>query len=179
VELTDNMVRAIAKQAEAERDRRAKIIHADAEFQASQTLVNAATILGSVPAAMQLRYLNPGGLLPLGNSETIAADDDGFTRVSKSARLYRHETGARARPISLWLPVGEGALSLARAASASPISTSNARAEHFRASMLAHYAPSAMLINAKAESRHPSNVKSRDRTTPGSGAGFCPISPAT
>ena len=57
VELTDNMVRAIAKQAEAERDRRAKIIHAEAEFQASQTLVNAATILSSVPAAMQLRYL--------------------------------------------------------------------------------------------------------------------------
>jgi regulator of protease activity HflC (stomatin/prohibitin superfamily) len=57
VELTDNMVRAIAKQAEAERDRRAKIIHAEAEFQASQTLVNAAQILGSVPAAMQLRYL--------------------------------------------------------------------------------------------------------------------------
>jgi regulator of protease activity HflC (stomatin/prohibitin superfamily) len=57
VELTENMVRAIAKQAEAERDRRAKIIHADAEFQASQTLVNAAKILGSVPAAMQLRYL--------------------------------------------------------------------------------------------------------------------------
>jgi regulator of protease activity HflC (stomatin/prohibitin superfamily) len=57
VELTDNMVRAIAKQAEAERDRRAKIIHAEAEFQASQTLVNAAKILGSIPAAMQLRYL--------------------------------------------------------------------------------------------------------------------------
>ena len=57
VELTDNMVRAIAKQAEAERDRRAKVIHAEAEFQASQTLVNAARILGSVPAAMQLRYL--------------------------------------------------------------------------------------------------------------------------
>lgn len=57
VELTENMVRAIAKQAEAERDRRAKIIHAEAEFQASQTLVNAAQILGSVPAAMQLRYL--------------------------------------------------------------------------------------------------------------------------
>jgi regulator of protease activity HflC (stomatin/prohibitin superfamily) len=51
------MVRAIAKQAEAERDRRAKIIHAEAEFQASQTLVNAAKILSSVPAAMQLRYL--------------------------------------------------------------------------------------------------------------------------
>jgi regulator of protease activity HflC (stomatin/prohibitin superfamily) len=57
VELTENMVRAIAKQAEAERDRRAKIIHAEAEFQASQTLVNAANILSSTPAAMQLRYL--------------------------------------------------------------------------------------------------------------------------
>jgi regulator of protease activity HflC (stomatin/prohibitin superfamily) len=57
VQLTDNMVKAIAKQAEAERDRRAKIIHADAEFQAAQTLTNAATILASVPAAMQLRYL--------------------------------------------------------------------------------------------------------------------------
>ena len=57
VELTENMVRAIAKQAEAERDRRAKLIHAEAEFQASQTLVKAAQILGSIPAAMQLRYL--------------------------------------------------------------------------------------------------------------------------
>jgi regulator of protease activity HflC (stomatin/prohibitin superfamily) len=57
VELTENMVRAIAKQAEAERDRRAKVIHAEAEFQASQTLVNAAKILSSTPAAMQLRYL--------------------------------------------------------------------------------------------------------------------------
>ena len=57
VELTENMVRAIAKQAEAERDRRAKIIHAEAEFQASQTLVNAAQILSTIPAAMQLRYL--------------------------------------------------------------------------------------------------------------------------
>jgi regulator of protease activity HflC (stomatin/prohibitin superfamily) len=57
VQLTENMVKAIAKQAEAERDRRAKVIHADAEFQASQVLTNAATILSSVPAAMQLRYL--------------------------------------------------------------------------------------------------------------------------
>jgi regulator of protease activity HflC (stomatin/prohibitin superfamily) len=57
VELTENMVRAIAKQAEAERDRRAKVIHAEAEFQASQTLLNAAKILATNPAAMQLRYL--------------------------------------------------------------------------------------------------------------------------
>ena len=57
IDLNENMVRAIAKQAEAERDRRAKIIHAEAEFQASQTLVDAAKILSSIPAAMQLRYL--------------------------------------------------------------------------------------------------------------------------
>jgi len=57
IQLTDDMVKAIAKQAEAERDRRAKVIHAEAEFQAAQTLVNAATILASIPAAMQLRYL--------------------------------------------------------------------------------------------------------------------------
>jgi regulator of protease activity HflC (stomatin/prohibitin superfamily) len=57
VALTENMVKAIAKQAEAERDRRAKVIHAEAEFQAAQVLVNAAKILASVPAAMQLRYL--------------------------------------------------------------------------------------------------------------------------
>ncbi len=57
VELTENMIRAIAKQAEAERDRRAKVIHAEAEFQAAQNLVNAAQILATVPAAMQLRYL--------------------------------------------------------------------------------------------------------------------------
>lgn len=57
VQLTENMIRSIAKQAEAERDRRAKVIHAEAEFQAAQTLLNAAKILATNPAAMQLRYL--------------------------------------------------------------------------------------------------------------------------
>jgi regulator of protease activity HflC (stomatin/prohibitin superfamily) len=57
VTLTENMIRSIAKQAEAERDRRAKVIHAEAEFQAAQTLLNAAQILAKDPAAMQLRYL--------------------------------------------------------------------------------------------------------------------------
>jgi regulator of protease activity HflC (stomatin/prohibitin superfamily) len=57
IQLTEDMIKSIAKQAEAERDRRAKVIHAEAEFQAAQTLVNAASILAAVPAAMQLRYL--------------------------------------------------------------------------------------------------------------------------
>jgi regulator of protease activity HflC (stomatin/prohibitin superfamily) len=71
VELTENMIRAIAKQAEAERDRRAKIIHADAEFQAAQTLTNAAEILGSTPAAMQLRYLQTLSEVGGENNSTI------------------------------------------------------------------------------------------------------------
>ncbi|MCL4536668.1 MAG: slipin family protein [Nitrospirae bacterium] len=57
VDLPSEMLRAIAKQAEAERERRAKIIHAEGEFQASQKLADAAKIISSEPATLQLRYL--------------------------------------------------------------------------------------------------------------------------
>jgi regulator of protease activity HflC (stomatin/prohibitin superfamily) len=57
VDLPTEMQRAIAKQAEAERERRAKVIHADGEYQASQKLADAAQIIASQPMAMQLRYL--------------------------------------------------------------------------------------------------------------------------
>jgi regulator of protease activity HflC (stomatin/prohibitin superfamily) len=57
VDLDESMIRAIAAQAEAERTRRAKVIHAEGEFQASQRLSEAAAILSSHPQAMQLRYL--------------------------------------------------------------------------------------------------------------------------
>jgi regulator of protease activity HflC (stomatin/prohibitin superfamily) len=57
VDLNENMIRAIAKQAEAERERRAKIIHAEGEMQASQKLLEAAQILAQQPQALQLRYL--------------------------------------------------------------------------------------------------------------------------
>lgn len=57
VDLPTEMMRAIAKQAEAERERRAKIIHAEGEFQASQKLADAAKIISSEPATLQLRYL--------------------------------------------------------------------------------------------------------------------------
>ncbi len=57
VELPQSMQRAMAAQAAAERDRRAKIIHADGEFQASHKLAEAAAIIGREPAAIQLRYL--------------------------------------------------------------------------------------------------------------------------
>ncbi len=57
VDLDESMIRAIAKQAEAERERRAKIIHADGELQASDKLQQAAKILSQQPQAIQLRYL--------------------------------------------------------------------------------------------------------------------------
>ena len=57
IDLPPEMQRAMAKQAEAERERRAKVIHADGEFQASQKLSEAATIISQDPTALQLRYL--------------------------------------------------------------------------------------------------------------------------
>jgi regulator of protease activity HflC (stomatin/prohibitin superfamily) len=57
VDLPQEMQRAIAKQAEAERERRAKVIHAQGEFEASQRLADAANIISQNPAALQLRYL--------------------------------------------------------------------------------------------------------------------------
>jgi len=57
IDLDESMIRAIAKQAEAERERRAKIIHAQGEMQAAEKLVEAAEILARQPQAIQLRYL--------------------------------------------------------------------------------------------------------------------------
>lgn len=57
VDLPDNMVRAIARQAEAERDRRAKVIHAEGEYQAAGKLTKAADIISTNPQALQLRFL--------------------------------------------------------------------------------------------------------------------------
>ncbi|MET1083916.1 MAG: slipin family protein [Burkholderiales bacterium] len=66
VDLNETMVRAIAKQAEAERERRAKVIHAEGELQASEKLAQAAEVLSRVPSSLQLRYLE--------TLTTIAAD---------------------------------------------------------------------------------------------------------
>jgi regulator of protease activity HflC (stomatin/prohibitin superfamily) len=57
VDLNESMIRAIARQAEAERERRAKVIHAEGELQASKALLEAAQMLAQQPQAMQLRYL--------------------------------------------------------------------------------------------------------------------------
>src|SRR5713101_2626461 len=67
VEIPSSMQRAMARQAEAERERRAKIINAEGEFQASERLKDAAAVIGEQPVALQLRYLQT--LLELGSSQ--------------------------------------------------------------------------------------------------------------
>ena len=72
VDLDESMVRAIAAQAEAERARRAKVIHAEGEFQASQKLAEAAHVLGTESQAIQLRYLQTlTEISSEGNTNTI------------------------------------------------------------------------------------------------------------
>jgi len=71
VDLNDSMVRAIARQAEAERERRAKVIHAEGELQASVKLAEAAEILGRQPQALQLRYLETLTVIAADKNSTI------------------------------------------------------------------------------------------------------------
>ncbi|HHY40014.1 MAG TPA: slipin family protein [Syntrophaceticus sp.] len=71
VELPPNMQRAMAAQAEAERERRAKLIHADGEFQASKTLAEAAEIISKNPATIQLRYLQTLREIAVNQSSTV------------------------------------------------------------------------------------------------------------
>jgi regulator of protease activity HflC (stomatin/prohibitin superfamily) len=71
IDLPPEMQRAMAKQAEAERERRAKVIHAEGEFQASQKLSDAAVIISKDPAALQLRYLQTLSEISTENNSTI------------------------------------------------------------------------------------------------------------
>ncbi|ATH83962.1 slipin family protein [Ectopseudomonas hydrolytica] len=71
VDLDESMVRAIARQAEAERERRAKVIHAEGELQAAEKLMQAAEILGRQSGAMQLRYMQTLGSIASDKSSTI------------------------------------------------------------------------------------------------------------
>ena len=71
VDLNESMIRAIAKQAEAERERRAKIIHAEGELQASEKLLQAAEVMSKNPQALQLRYLQTLNDISNENASTI------------------------------------------------------------------------------------------------------------
>jgi len=71
VDLDESMIRAIARQAEAERERRAKVIHAEGELQASKKLVEAAEVMSAESGAMQLRYLQTLSDMSTKNASTI------------------------------------------------------------------------------------------------------------
>jgi len=71
VDLNDTMIRAIARQAEAERERRAKVIHAEGELQASEKLAQAAEVLSRQPLAIQLRYLETLTVIAADKNSTI------------------------------------------------------------------------------------------------------------
>lgn len=89
VDLNESMIRAIARQAEAERERRAKVIHAEGELQASEKLVEAAQVMSKDPGAMQLRYLSTLSDMSTSNASTIVFPlpmdlISAFTRDKKS-----------------------------------------------------------------------------------------------
>lgn len=86
VDIDETMVRAIAKQAEAERERRAKVIHAEGELQASEKLLAAAEILSARPQAMQLRYLQTLSNIAGDRTNTIV-----FPMPGELMNLMMHE----------------------------------------------------------------------------------------
>jgi regulator of protease activity HflC (stomatin/prohibitin superfamily) len=94
VDLTESMVRAIARQAEAERERRAKIIHAEGELQASEKLYEAAKILSKQPQAIQLRYLETLTVIGADKNTTIVFP----LPMELAAFLQRPQQQAAAQP---------------------------------------------------------------------------------
>jgi len=99
VDLNESMIRAIGRQAEAERERRAKVIHAEGELQASQKLLEAAQVLAESSGAMQLRYLQTLADMSSSNASTIVFPLpiellDTFQRVAKGSAPAPDDTPA-------------------------------------------------------------------------------------
>ena len=90
VDITETMIRAIARQAEAERERRAKVINAEGEQQAAQKLLEAAEILGQRPEAMQLRYLGTLNFIAGDKNSTVVFPFPiEFARLLKTAATQK------------------------------------------------------------------------------------------
>ncbi|UCH48547.1 MAG: slipin family protein [Betaproteobacteria bacterium] len=92
VDINESMIRAIARQAEAERERRAKVIHAEGELQASEKLLQAAQKLSEQPEAMQLRYLQTLAIIAGDKSSTIVFPLP-MDVVAPAMDLLRQKTG--------------------------------------------------------------------------------------
>ncbi len=111
VELPQTMQRAMAKQAEAEREKRAKIIHADGEFEASKKLAQAAQVIQSQEAALQLRYLQTLTEIAVEKNSTIVFPlpvDTLKVFLDNSGRLYgSNANGQHTPPATQQLSVDE------------------------------------------------------------------------
>jgi len=100
VDLPESMLRAMAKQAEAERDKRSKIIHAEGEFNAAQTLVDAAALMATEPMTLQLRYLQTLAEIGIEKNTTIV-----FPLPLELLTLFNKSLGrAAADPSPIVLP---------------------------------------------------------------------------
>ena len=103
VELPESMQRAMARQAEAEREKRAKIIHAEGEFQAAQTLAEAARVIATQESALQLRYLQTLAEIATEKNSTIVLTDVGGLLTEVGQWFRRHDgrvPGAAAEALS-------------------------------------------------------------------------------
>ena len=100
VEIPEQMVRAISKQAEAEREKRAKIIHADGELSASSKLAEASAILAAQPVSIQLRYLQTLSQIGIEKNTTIVfpLPVDIFTKLGASGSQSGGDKGGAATP---------------------------------------------------------------------------------
>jgi regulator of protease activity HflC (stomatin/prohibitin superfamily) len=94
ITLPDNMQRAMAKEAEAEREKRAKIIAADGEFQASIKLGEAADIISKHPIALQLRTLQTMAEISVEKNSTIIFPANLLTTISEAAKFVSKESAA-------------------------------------------------------------------------------------
>ena len=97
VDLPDQMLRAMAKQAEAEREKRAKIIHAEGEFSAAQRLTDAARIIATEPITLQLRYLQTLTEIGVEKNTTIVfpLPVDILSAITGALEKYRDRDAAK------------------------------------------------------------------------------------
>jgi regulator of protease activity HflC (stomatin/prohibitin superfamily) len=97
VDLPESMLRAMAKQAEAEREKRSKIIHAEGEFSASQRLADAAKVLATEPMTLQLRYLQTLTEIGVEKNTTIVFPLP-IEMISSLSKILEQTAGLEKRP---------------------------------------------------------------------------------
>ena len=128
VEIPSGMQRAMARQAEAERERRAKVIHAEGEFQASQRLADAAEVLSPHPAALQLRYLQTLTEVGVNQNSTIVFPLPidvirPFLESTESGSNVRHEATNLSDDDPEAMTAGEATATLPAGVAASQVKT--------------------------------------------------------